>query len=346
MGRLRTIVAGLCLVTATALLPAAPAAAVDPGTPGKVAFIRGGNLFVAEPSGTVWQATTDGGYEWPRWRPDSGDGLAILKDGNLHVGYFSSFSHTYYSVQQITFGGGTVGAAAWSPDGTKLAYAQGTTIYDPTIYIAYLGYGLAAGGATVTKVDTHLSPAAQALAKKLPKKNRTASAAAAQAAAPTAWNAARNSLAIAWSPNGQWIAYPNGECYAIFDNCLGVLDVNTGAEWWVAAFGGGGADQDGYATIPAFTADSATVMWTQQTRPRYEADPQMSFVHIMSGAVLTPYPQTKIGVDGESQAVPSPANDGKVLLTAGRSGVAWVARRNGATRTWLYQGYQPDWQAV
>lgn len=341
MGRMRKLAVGLCLMAAATLMPVSPAAAVAPGTPGNVAFIRGGNLFVAEPGGTVWQATTGGGYEWPRWRPYS-DSLAILKDGNLWVGSYSTYDHAFHATQQIT-SGAVVGAAAWSPDGNRLAYAQGT--FAPTVFIAYFGPASESARATTTaqtvKVDARLSPAAQRIADKLPKKQGVVAA-----AAPTTWHAARNSLAVAWSPDGRYIAYPNGECFAIFDNCLGMIDLTTWTEVWVAAFGGGGADLDGFATIPAFTPDSTRIMWTQQTRPRYEADPQISYIHTMSALVSDPFgSQAQVGVDGEYSAVPSPAGGGTVLVTSGRSGVAWVARRAGTTRTWLYQGYQHDWQS-
>ncbi|GAA2401265.1 hypothetical protein Cme02nite_58730 [Catellatospora methionotrophica] len=340
---MRKLAVALCLAGAAVLMPAAPAAAVVPGTPGDVAFIRGGNLFVAEPGGTVWQATTGGGYEWPRWRSHSAD-LAVLKDGNLWVGSYSTSDHAFHATQQIT-SGAVVGAAAWSPDGNRLAYAQGS--FAPSVYIVDFGpVAPSARGLTAAqpvRVDTRLSPQAQRIADRLPKKTQRAAA----AAAPTTWHAARNSLAVAWSPDGRYIAYPNGECFAVFDDCLGMIDLTTGNEVWVAAFGGGGATEDGFATIPAFTADSTRIMWTQQTRPRYEADPQISYIKTMSALVADPFgSQSQVGAAGEYSAVPSPAGGTTVLVTSGRSGVAWVARRAGSTRTWLYQGYQHDWQSL
>jgi hypothetical protein len=340
---MRKLAVGLCLVAAATLMPVSPAAAVAPGTPGNVAFIRGGNLFVAEPGGTVWQATTGGGYEWPRWRPYS-EGMAILKDGNLWVGSYSTYDHAFHATQQIT-SGAVVGAAAWSPDGNRLAYAQGT--FAPTVFIAYFGPVSESAKASATvqkvKVDAPLSPAAQRIADRLPKKSQGVVA----AAAPTTWHAAKDSLAVAWSPDGRYIAYPNGECFAIFDDCLGMIDLTTWTEVWVAAFGGGGASLDGFATIPAFTADSSRILWTQQTRPRYEADPQISYIHTMSALVTDPFgSQTQVGASGEYSAVPSPAGGTTMLVTSGRNSVAWVARRTGTTRTWLYQGYQHDWQSL
>ncbi len=334
----RNIAVGLCLAAATVLVPASPAAAVSPGTPGQVAFIRGGNLFVAEPSGAVWQATTGGGDLWPRWQPGPGGGLAVLRHGDLYYGHYSSTTHTFAAAQRLTTSG-SVGAGAWSPDGTKLAYAYGPNVYAPIIYIADFATPGAATRATVTRVETRLSAAAQRTADRLPKKQARA------AALPSGFDVLHDSLAVAWSPNGRWLAYPTGECWAIFDDCLSVLELSTGEEWWAAAFGGGGATLDGFATVPAFTADSSRVLWTQQTRPRYEPDPQVGPLQIMS-APSTGGAAVQVGANWEHSAVPSPAGGSAVLVTAGRNGKAWVTLRNGSSRTYLYQGYEHDWQAL
>ncbi|MBV1849305.1 hypothetical protein [Catellatospora tritici] len=342
MGVMRRTVAGVCLAAAAILVPVAPAQAVSPGVPGKVAFIRGGNLFIAETSGAVWQATTGGGYERPRWQPGPGDGLVVLKGGNLFYGHVDSVAHTFTVGSQITTSG-FVGAGAWSPDGTKLAYEYSTwDNYAPTIYIVDIGSGgsAPARAASGRKLQTHLSAAAQRVFDSMPKKSAVAAV-----VPPGTWNPLRHSRTIAWSPNGRWIAFPNGECFAIVDDCLSVVDVVTGEEWWVAAFGGGGATLDGFATEPAFTADSSRLLWTQQTAPRYEPNPQIGPLQTISAPPTTFTPQTQIGADWEYAAIPSPANDGSVLVTAGRSGVAWVTLRDGSTRRYLYQGYQHDWQA-
>jgi hypothetical protein len=46
---------------------------------------------------------------------------------------------------------------------------------------------------------------------------------------------------IAWSPSGRYLVYEGGECTGIFDNCLTVLDLQTGAERTDFAYGGGGS---------------------------------------------------------------------------------------------------------
>ncbi|MDI1461493.1 hypothetical protein QEZ54_10970 [Catellatospora sp. KI3] len=307
-----------------------------------MAFIRGGNLFVAETSGAVWQATTGGGYERPRWQPGGGDGLAVLRNGDLFYGHVDPAAHSFTVDSQLTTGG-FVGAGAWSPDGAKLAYAYSTwENYAPTIYIVDIGGSAAArsGPASARRLATHLSAAAQQAFDRAPKKS-----AAAAGTPVNTWNPLRHSRTIAWSPNGRWIAFPNGECFAIFDDCLSVVDVATAEEWWVTAFGGGGADLNGFATEPAFTADSSRLLWTQQTAPRYEPNPLPGPLRTISSPPTAFTPQTQVGADWEYAAIPSPAADGSVLVTAGRSGVAWVTLRDGATRRYLYQGYQHDWQA-
>ena len=68
------------------------------------------------------------------------------------------------------------------------------------VYIAYFGESsaLAKGQSTVTttKVDSRLSPAAQALADRLPKKAKTAGGAVTAAAAP--WRGTRPATRSPW----------------------------------------------------------------------------------------------------------------------------------------------------
>ncbi len=342
MRKLGKIAAVMGMFAATVLVPASAAHAANPGPPGEIAFIRGGNLWIGNPlDHSVSRATTDGGWDWPRWRPGASGEMAILHNGNLWVAEWFAGGDEFFPEQQLTFGSGNVGAASWSPDGTRLAYDMGHGLTG-TIFIARFGSSAVTAKPTITKTAPHLTPAAQrqlATARK--------SAAVKPKATGGTWSPLRTSLNVAWAPNGKWISFPNGDCEGIFDNCLSVFDVNTNAEWFVNAFGGGGDIRSGYDTVPAFTADSSVLSWTQQV-----SDPegtntigklQIFATHPDPDAVG---PQFQIGSDGDSVGVPSPANDGNYLITEGHNGKAWVTllAPNGH-RTFMFQGYEQDWQA-
>jgi hypothetical protein len=60
----------------------------------------------------------------------------------------------------------------------------------------------------------------------------------------------RTDRAVAWSPDGTRIAFVDGGCYAIYDDCLSVGDLASGAEQVIAAYGGGGPPGCSGSTSP------------------------------------------------------------------------------------------------
>ncbi len=305
-----------------------PSNAADPGTPGAIAFVRGGNIFLAQPNAAPVQATTGGGYDWPKLQPHSwwsGRDVAYLYHSNLYIGAFDTSGHLYIE-QQLTTGGHT-GPASWSPDGTQITYIQ--TLTYQTLYISRLEsaspFGVHAN-ATVGSTTSH----------------RVGPAVAAPAFTGAPWSPLQTSTGVAWSPDGQWIAFPGGDCLGVVDNCLSTLNVATNVENTITVFSGGGDTNIGYATDPAWTADSAHLMWNQQISAGdgeqpvtplqvWESDPYGAGRHQIAGS-------------GDGEPAPSPAADGSLLVTASHNGVAWVTKVTaGNARTYLYQGYEEDW---
>jgi TolB protein len=322
IGRTALLVAALTV--ALVGLPASSANAANPGTPGAVVFVSGGNIFrAASPGAPAVQATTTGSYAWPKLSPVYGNEVAYLYKSNLYLGGFDVSGHIY-TIQQLTTGGHT-GPPSWSPDGQQIAYIQ--KLDYQVLYIAHLGSSASAVARPGLTVRSTTS--------------RRVGPAVVQPAVIGSWSTLSTSLGVAWSPNGEGIAFPGGDCLGIVDACLSVVDLATNVERVVAAWGGGGNVDSGYATDPAWTADSAHLMWNQQVWPG-DSDTIGPIQIWQTG----PYggARVQIGHDGDSQPAPSPAADGSLLVTATHNGAQWVTKiASGGARTYLYKGYEEDW---
>lgn len=103
----------------TELAGARPAAYM--GSEGRIAFVRHGDIYSIEPSGSGLRLLAGGGHDaGPRWSPN-GSKLAYLDGGNLWVMHADG-SHKH----QITSGAPkfTDGRPSWSPSGRYLAFVR------------------------------------------------------------------------------------------------------------------------------------------------------------------------------------------------------------------------------
>jgi hypothetical protein len=128
----------------------------------------------------------------------------------------------------------------------------------------------------------------------------------------------RRDDAIAWSPDGAKIAFRGGECESVYDDCLSVGDVASGAERTVQAYGGGGSS-DGFAAVPAWRPDGARLAWTASSTNESTGTSQP--VHIREADPA-----------GGSQRIVGKASDrelayystSKALVTGQYNGSSWV----------------------
>jgi hypothetical protein len=121
--RTATALAGLALtglaLAGTGLSGVAQAA--YRGSDGRIAFVRGGNIYSIKTDGTgLDRLTRDGRASGPRWSPD-GKQLAYLDGGNLWI-MNANGSHK----RRVTHGapGHTDARPSWSPSGRYLAFVQ------------------------------------------------------------------------------------------------------------------------------------------------------------------------------------------------------------------------------
>ncbi len=114
----------LSMLTGAGLVPAgfaATAQAAYSGADGRVAFVRGGDIYTIAPNGTgLHRLTANGHSSSPRWSP-TGNRIAFVRNGNLWI-MNADGSHK----AQITNAApaSTEARATWSPNGRYLAFVK------------------------------------------------------------------------------------------------------------------------------------------------------------------------------------------------------------------------------
>ncbi|WP_027345602.1 TolB-like translocation protein [Hamadaea tsunoensis] len=313
--RVRSILLAAATVAATvAPTPAAalafPAAAHAAGPGGSIAFVRDGDIWLTR-AGKTTRITQDKGNSWPRLSPD-GYVIAYTHKGNIRI---ATIADEPFS-DELTHGG-DAGGASWSPDGTYLAYKTGDTH---------------TGNLTFVRLSS-------SLAVESTRTVRLKAAAGWTARRPESFDPLSAANTVAWSPDGKKIAFPGGDCWGIYDDCLTVLDVAANTEQTIVAFGGGGIDVDGFATTPSWSADSRKLFWTQQND--IEGSSNTTPVHSVAYN-LTNDTMWAVGTAGDT--IPVHLGGGAFLFTARHGGVPWIALDKSGTRTWLMPGAQSDWR--
>lgn len=274
------------------LLSATPAQAAPQPVP--MAFMNVGDIWLADGTQT-FRVTETGGTSWPKISPDRMK-VAFVRAGDIFIAHIGD-GPTNISSVQVTHSG-DAGAPSWSPHGDYLAYRAGD---------------VHTGTLTIVRVSTDAHEAIPGVAE----------------AGTTALDPVlRDAHTVAWSPNGRYIAFPGGECFGIYDDCLTVLELATNRETIVAAFGGGGAEQSGFATTPNWSQDSTRLYWTQQV----EDGPLRIMAHRLGTDDLW-----QIGKDGDS--MPVALAHGRFLLVAANG---WITFHTLNGRTNLIRGTQPD----
>ncbi|MEV6970491.1 hypothetical protein AB0M47_35830 [Hamadaea sp. NPDC051192] len=296
------------------LIAVTPAHAYAASPPDPIAFVRNGNVWVRTASKT-FPVSQHGHAVWPRLSPDKTE-VAYAESGNITVAYIGGGPENVYTTE-LTHGK-DAGGPAWSPDGRFLAYRAGD-VYSGMLTILRLGSAESghAAGRTSSRVVAG-------------RQERTA--------APRAgFDQLRHANTLDWSPDGTSIAFPGGDCWGIYDDCLTVLNLASNKETTIAAWGGGGAELSGFATTPRFSGDSRKLFWTQQEDVIDQPDPSPLRSY---GYNLATEQRWQIGADGDT--VPVHLGGGRFVVTARHAGTSWVAYLSGTAHTWLAPGEQAD----
>ena len=325
------VLAVLAAAAGTLLLPATPAtaagaarlAALKTGsvtTPGLVAYVRGGDVYVSRGAAET-RLTKGGGYSRPRWSPD-GRQLAFLKGGQLWTMRADGTAKRRLTTRAAA-------GPSWSPDGRFLAFASLSCTGGPGVYrisatataaTPQVLFPASCRGAALPPEPPRSTPESGGLNERLSSDN-----------------------AVAWSPDGTRVAFRGGDCEGVYDACLSVGTLATGGERTIAAYGGGGIDFSGFAVIPSWRSDGVKLAWTafQQGGTPAECEP----VHIVEYDTVSGAKRTVGGAQDREMAY---VDATRAVVTGPYRGGSWIVLVNLATgaRTPLHAGSQPSVQPV
>lgn len=319
----RWIAGGLAVVAGLAVAgQPGVARAATPTLPSLVAYVRGGDIYTSRGAGET-RLTSGGGYARPRWSPD-GKRIAFLKDGQLWTMLANGGA-------QRRLGTRPASGPSWSPDGKWIAFGSLSCTGGPGVY------RIAAGAAKA--VPEVLFPG-ECRTEPLPAERPVI---AKQGGSLSDRLSADDS--VAWSPDGSRVAFPGGECDAVYDACLSVGTVGTGAETTVAAFGGGSLENSGFAVVPSWRADGAKLAWTAYQKGETTAENQP--IHLVEYDAATGAKRTVGGALDREMAYLD-ATRAVVTGQNGPGGGSWVVivGLSDGHRALFHAGSQPSVQPL
>jgi hypothetical protein len=295
------------------------------GSAGRIAFVRGGNIYSIEPDGSGLHLLTHGGHDsGPRWSPD-GRRLAYLHRGNLWIMEANGSHKTRITSQAPRYADAR---PSWSPNGRYLAFVRTRRHHS---------YGYLTRYDTVTH---HLVTFSTPYHSEQPTLRQTRVAALPSA---VAWGWALNATGLAF---GSFIIFEGAgaQCPQPYKFCLEALGFPQqkrfrngfpSAEYFHKA-PIRLLDPDWFPVDPAFGTD---VMTTQEDCPggrcSYRGlDRTVGAAPILAGAYQGVYSPT-----GRLIAYVKSVRDVPEIYTALNSPLA-------PRSTLLTRGSQPDWQPV
>jgi Tol biopolymer transport system component len=304
LGSLATIVVSLGLVLTS--VGSAAATATDTG---KLAFVRGNQVFTSTTTGaSVKQLTTSGKNYLPHWSPD-GKRIAFVHEAPAGHRDLWVMKGDGTAKSRVTHLGDTT-EPAWSPDGKWLAFgAEGSPPYD------------GAFDYTLRKI-------------------RSTAPYGSPVVLPTGDNDARVAGSLDWSPDGKQIAFVSHTFPASPDSFLLTYTLATKEVELVDEVGGSCCGEGRFAN-PAWTPNSRTIAYSVVRYPIDQPAPAGAHLEFasMTGTALPTFP----AVVGDSDPDWSPT--GKKLVFSHWSRI-YTANADGTKRTNVLAGYSPDWQPV
>ena len=288
--------------------PTTPTTPAPAGPDGRIAFTRQNQVYTISPDGSgEVKITSDAKNYTPKWSP-GGKQIAYVHETAAGAHEIWLMNGDGSSKHKVAITGSNPFGAAWSPDGNRLVFQPAD---GPAAILT-----LSNGG--IQPLDGH-EPMGET-----------------------------ESIGFtgtpAWSASGGNIAFTSG--HAVVDEVLYDLNLTTRELTTVAAFYHGGCSSDFTFIDPAYSADGTRFAYAFQDHnigiPICPAPPQIIF---------TSYPELSSlsfsGQDNDIQLAFAPSGD-KTVVTNRSFDVAklYIADSTGANRTFLTNGYQPDWQRL
>src|SRR5258708_509957 len=136
---LMRLLCALCLLVLGAVIVVSTAAAQSSGLPGRIVFVKDGDLWLLDASG-AHQLATGGTFSQPNWSPD-GSGLAYVYRGTNFADIFVTDDHGQNQVR-LTNSASTIldntdshFRPTFSPHAKLIAFVSDTTSPFPTLWL-------------------------------------------------------------------------------------------------------------------------------------------------------------------------------------------------------------------
>jgi WD40-like Beta Propeller Repeat len=318
----RGLIRAACFAASLALGLAAAAgagsaSAAYPGAAGRIAFVRGGNIYTVEPNGSgLTRLTSDGHASDPRWAPLGGR-IAYLDAGNLWVMNANGSRKTRLTDAAPRFADSR---PTWSSNGQYLIFVKTAA---RAAYGYLTRYNLA-DGVQVGYTDTINSPRPIDVAA-LP--------------APVAWTHASN--------GGYFIAYEGAaaQCPSPYKYCLNLLGLSTQSEFRNAF----PSAEDDHTTAVRFTSPDWYPIRTVYYRDIIATSENCPAGHCAVAG--TDYRLEHLILPGSYDAVYAPTGQYLAYVKNVRGTPVIDTQRSAADgpygpATKLADGTEPDWQPL
>ena len=318
MQGMKRVLAGIAVGAGLVGLPAPAHAAGPPTMKSLIAYVRSGDIYVSKGVAEK-RLTSGGGNSRPRWSPD-GKRIAYVNGGRLWVMRGDGTLKKRLTTRAAA-------GPSWSPDGKWIAFGSLSCSGGPGVY------RVAAGGGQPEVLFPRECQGEDLPAEIAPPGARTGSLT----------ERLRTDDAVAWSPDGRRIAFRGGDCESVYDACLSVGTLASGAEETVAAYGGGGTQNRGFAVVPDWRRDGARLSWTayQEGETSAENEP----LHLVEYNTKT---HTKRTVGGVLDRELAYVDTNRAVVTGPNAGGSWVLVVGLADRSRVpfHAGSQPSVQPV
>jgi TolB protein len=222
---------GLLAIICGAIVGAVAARAADSGLPGRVLFVKDGDLWVLDASGAR-QLAAGGTFSQPSWAPD-GSSLAYVYQGTNFADIFVTDDQGSRQ-QRLTNSQSTIlenndwnFRPSWSPDGKLIAFVSDRSSSFPTLWLMNAADGsgrrvLSTPGLQQEAVDAiSWSPDGSQLAMTLFNQPGPTQIAVVSLGGPGRQSSrlltslSGGALDPSWSPDGAWLAFAGHDGYAI-----------------------------------------------------------------------------------------------------------------------------------